>query len=339
MKDPFCAKLLDKKLTVDQIDDKESFLSSIKFFILNNDSIRSFVAERNISAAGLTDFKNLKAAELDEDKLKWMQSFIFQLFKEQKLATAGIEPMPAKKQIKFPFGKTVNHKATTDEVAEAVEQAVAFAGKFILPTNIEQFTTKINNPAEALADMAAFKQLVLNGSTTLALHLFDTATKFYKDNLANVRTADLVSTKFEDAELKASAKALKRVISIFSDLRGHSAEDYRNSFNDSSLRSLEKAMLVDGRVRAEDAAEAVVAAARAFGIEAPSAQKLLNMSTDKQHLILDAIITKFFKQLHLEKADSNVENAKVFISLVKKAYRTKMLFIKLNEIKQALDNV
>lgn len=93
-KDKNASLIFKKDLNLDDID-PDSFLATIKFYVLNNENVKRFVASRNdvknVDLATFTDYKNLRGNELDQQKLDNLQKFIQNIFREfSHLENSGI---------------------------------------------------------------------------------------------------------------------------------------------------------------------------------------------------------------------------------------------------------
>lgn len=102
-KDKRVALIFKKDSTVDQVEDKEKFLSTIKFFLLNNENVRKFVASRDnikeVSVRELGNWRKLRGSELDKDKFEWLKDFVKQLFKEHGSVVKGTISRDARKAV------------------------------------------------------------------------------------------------------------------------------------------------------------------------------------------------------------------------------------------------
>jgi hypothetical protein len=103
-KDKRANPVFKKDLKVEDIPDMAAFLTTLKFYLFNNDNVRSFVKTRDnvkeVFKSGYDELKVLKPAEIDQAKLDDILEFTAGLFKEHAFtARNGMSP-DLKKELK-----------------------------------------------------------------------------------------------------------------------------------------------------------------------------------------------------------------------------------------------
>jgi hypothetical protein len=102
-KDKQASLIFKKDLTLDKIDNVESFLSSIKYYLLNNDNIHSFIKSRNnikdVDTSYLASVRKMRAEKFNQEELDHLKQFVSDLFKEYKTVSNGTMSSDLKKEI------------------------------------------------------------------------------------------------------------------------------------------------------------------------------------------------------------------------------------------------
>jgi hypothetical protein len=102
-KDKQASLIFKKDLTLDKIDNVESFLSSIKYYLLNNDNILNFVKSRNnikdVDTTYLADVRKMRANKFDQGELDHLKQFVADLFKEYNTVSKGTMSPDLKKEL------------------------------------------------------------------------------------------------------------------------------------------------------------------------------------------------------------------------------------------------
>lgn len=87
-KDKRIAPILKKNFSIDDIEDKNAFLSTLKFFVLNNPNVRQFVNSRDgVRYVDNWWFKNIRSTtvkDIDQNRLDELRTFVQDLFKDHK---------------------------------------------------------------------------------------------------------------------------------------------------------------------------------------------------------------------------------------------------------------
>lgn len=103
-KDKRAAVLFKSDLSLDDIEDKEAFLATLKYYVLNNENVRSFVAMRHnvkdVDKDTLKGYRSLRGKDLDANTLKWLKEFIQDIFKENASVGRGTMSPDLKKELK-----------------------------------------------------------------------------------------------------------------------------------------------------------------------------------------------------------------------------------------------
>jgi len=99
------AKLIfSSDLTLDKIENKDAFLATIKYWLLNNENVKSFISSRHnirdLDIESLAEYRKLRGNDLDKDKLEWLQKFIKDIFKEYSSVEKGSMPPELRKKLK-----------------------------------------------------------------------------------------------------------------------------------------------------------------------------------------------------------------------------------------------
>lgn len=104
LKDKRAAILFKKDLTLDDIEDKDAFLATLKYWILNNESVRSFVAMRHdvkdLDKKTLLQYRSMRGKDLDANNLKWLIAFIQDVFKEHASVERAVMSSDLKRELK-----------------------------------------------------------------------------------------------------------------------------------------------------------------------------------------------------------------------------------------------
>ncbi len=102
-KDKNASLLFKKDLKLDDIPDRDAFLATVKYYVLNNDNVRSFIALRHnvkdLDKETLAKYRALRGSELDENKLKWLKEFIADIFKEHASVQRGTMSADLRKEL------------------------------------------------------------------------------------------------------------------------------------------------------------------------------------------------------------------------------------------------
>ena len=104
MKDPKAAIIFKKDLTLDQIQDKDAFLATMKFYVFNNENVRDFIRTRHnikdVSVNTLNEYRKMRGADMTQNNLTWLQDFVNSIFKEHSSVHKGSMSTDLKKQLK-----------------------------------------------------------------------------------------------------------------------------------------------------------------------------------------------------------------------------------------------
>lgn len=103
MKDPKVSAIFKKDLSLDSIEDKDAFLTTLKYYLFNNESVKSFVASRaglnRISKFEFDSLRKLKVADLTDDILQDIKDFAADAFKEHAATNRGSISTELKKEL------------------------------------------------------------------------------------------------------------------------------------------------------------------------------------------------------------------------------------------------
>ena len=87
-KDPRIAGIFKKDFKVEDIEDKDAFLATMKYWFFNNSNVQAFVNMRNnvkdASKSLNDDYRKMRAAQLDQRQLEVMKDVVADVFKEHK---------------------------------------------------------------------------------------------------------------------------------------------------------------------------------------------------------------------------------------------------------------
>jgi hypothetical protein len=201
-----------------------------------------------------------------------------------------------------------------------------------------------------MRDMPEFKQFLLNSTTTKVIHAFDTLLEFYNKELKAITDEHLSPEQFaRDSNLSYRMSKLKAFIKYFNVKEVHSkflsptnkksagprheltAEEYRNTINASDLKYLEKDLLISGKLTNADSGKSFDKLAKYLKYNLPST-KFWMMGAVKQQPVIKEVIDKFFKEIGLDKKENQSENARLMISLIRKAHRNAYMLEQLKDI-------
>ena len=103
LKDKTAKLIFSDSLTLDSIENKDAFLATIKYWILNNENVKAFIASRHdirdLDKQTLAAYRKMRGNDLDADKLEWLQKFIKNIFKEHSSVERGIMSADLKKKL------------------------------------------------------------------------------------------------------------------------------------------------------------------------------------------------------------------------------------------------
>jgi hypothetical protein len=104
LKDKNAKLIFSTDLTLDKIEDKEAFLATMKYWLLNNENVRQFIASRHnvrdLDKQSLSAYRQMRGKDLDEDKLEWLQQFVKNIFKEHGAVEKGTMSADLKKKLR-----------------------------------------------------------------------------------------------------------------------------------------------------------------------------------------------------------------------------------------------
>lgn len=102
-KDKRASQVLKKDLKLADIENPEAFLSTLKYYIFNNENVKNFVAIRdNVRDLDVPEFKRwrtLRANELTDKNLEWVSEFVRNIFKEHAYVERGSMSAELKRQL------------------------------------------------------------------------------------------------------------------------------------------------------------------------------------------------------------------------------------------------
>jgi hypothetical protein len=102
-KDKRASQVLKKGLKLSDIENPEAFLTTLKYYIFNNDNVRNFVEMRNnVRDIDVPEFKRwraLRASDLTEQNIEWITEFVQNLFKEHAYVERGSMSAELKRQL------------------------------------------------------------------------------------------------------------------------------------------------------------------------------------------------------------------------------------------------
>ena len=104
LKDKRISAIFKKNLSLDDIEDKEAFLATLKYWVLNNDSVKNFVASRqnvkDVDLGTFAGYRKMRGKDLTQDNLKWLSEFIQDIFKEYSSVEKGVMSPGLKKELR-----------------------------------------------------------------------------------------------------------------------------------------------------------------------------------------------------------------------------------------------
>ena len=104
LKDKHAALIFKKDLTIDDIEDKEAFLATLKYFLLNNEHVRAFVASRHnvkdVNKHEFDKFRKIRSADLKDTDITYLQAIVTSLFKEHASVERATLSGPLNKELK-----------------------------------------------------------------------------------------------------------------------------------------------------------------------------------------------------------------------------------------------
>lgn len=246
--------------------------------------------------------------------------------------------------------------------AKAIESISTFLDTFEIPSEVQGIIKEMgetrtiwsSDSIQLVNYPSLFKKLMLNSTTTIALHTFDKLLDFYNKNLHTLENEELRGDKYAtDEELVKKITKLKQFIEKFRQNVIHSkfkseknakgqgkkhdmnAEEYRATIKTSDLADFERAMLVGSRMTDSYAGRNVEMLAKNLGVELPSSARFTAFGETKQKPILQAIATAFLKSFGLSQGDYQ-ENAKTMINLIRKAYRNYALLSEIDSMYEVM---
>ena len=102
-KDEHCKVILKKDAALKDIVDKEKFLATIKYYVLNNQNVLAFVDARSnvkdLSMSLIRELRQLKASELNDTKFDLIKSTVASIFKENNSVNKGTLSASTRKEI------------------------------------------------------------------------------------------------------------------------------------------------------------------------------------------------------------------------------------------------
>lgn len=251
-----------------------------------------------------------------------------------------------------------------DENSPAIK-ALSLVEKFKETFEIPKITKELFDlPFSGVSDLNVlrnkdmFKKLILNSTTTEAVHATDKLIDFYNKELHVLSDDDLSADKFvSDEETYKKIDALKKLLKRFTEKVTHSkfkdatsksgkgevhkltGEELRTTIKSFDISALEKDLLTSGRIVSSDAARAFNTLARYLEVDLPSSAPISQFGAAKQQPIIDSTINKFFKLIDISKSNSTTENLKTMITLLRKANRNSALLQKLNYFNELLGEI
>jgi hypothetical protein len=246
--------------------------------------------------------------------------------------------------------------------AKAIESINTFLASFEIPSEVQGIIKEMgetrtiwsSDSIQLVNYPSLFKKLMLNSTTTIALHTFDKLLDFYNKNLHTLENEELRGDKYAtDEELVKKITKLKQFIEKFRQNVIHSkfksekntkgqgkkhdmtAEEYRATIKTSDLADFERAMLVGSRMTDSYAGRNVEMLAKNLGVDLPSSARFTAFGETKQKPILQAIASSFLKSLGLSEGDYQ-ENAKTMINLIRKAYRNYAMLMEIDSMNDVM---
>lgn len=199
-----------------------------------------------------------------------------------------------------------------------------------------------------MSDMSKFKKLVLNSTTTAAVHGFDKLFEFYNKALHALQSEDLRADKYvSNDEMRKKVDRLKEFVDMFRHDVSHSkfrndknpkgrgkkheltGEEYRATISPSDIKYIESDLMKHGKLIDRNAGRAFDDLAKYVGVALPSS-KFYMMGAPKQVPVIDEVISKFFNSIGVDKPADRTDAIKSMLNLIRKAHRN---YIMLEELK------
>ena len=212
-----------------------------------------------------------------------------------------------------------------------------------------------DSPTKLMSDMTLFKKLLLNGTTTAAVHAMDVLLDFYNKHLADLKDEDTrADSTAHSEELTAQALQLKQLISHFTGKVQHSkfksdknttahgkvheltGEEYRTTISSHDMKYLEKDLMTGGRISDRNAGHEFSMIAKAVGAQLPTSASIERFGAATQEPVIDDVLKKFFSALGLDEPADRTEAIKSMINLLRKAHRN---YVMLQELHRLHDKI
>lgn len=104
LKDKVAKLIFSSDLTPDKIEDKDAFMATMKYWLLNNENVRAFIASRHnikdLDKETLAGYRQLRGKDLDENRLEWLQQFVKNIFKEHTSVEKGTMSPALRKELR-----------------------------------------------------------------------------------------------------------------------------------------------------------------------------------------------------------------------------------------------
>lgn len=250
-------------------------------------------------------------------------------------------------------------------VNSSIESVLQFIETFTFPDEINLINNSdlsniiwAHTSVKILKYPKVFKQLILNGTTTVAVHAVDKLHKFYNNSLSHLTDNDLRADNFSNnEELRLKASKLKKIISLFNEEVSHlkfknekkssskdkryklNGEEYRSTQDAVDLRQLEKQLLTNGKIVNSEGDGFIENLSKSLGVKLPTTAKLSRFGDAKQLPYINEIISAFFNAVNLDKPEDKTESIKVMINLIRKAYRNYVLLQELKSFKEKFESL
>ena len=246
-------------------------------------------------------------------------------------------------------------------IASVIRATTSFAKTFDINDLLDVTKNDFRRPVWAsssiaiLANINLFKKLVLNSATTSVIHSYDKALEFYKKELDKVTKDELTADKYATKEeLRKKVEQLDKLIANFRNNVVHSkfksdknlkavgkqheltGEEYRTTIKCYDVNTLEKELLVKGKIDSREGDMAIKDLANAVGVTLPGSSNMSKFGAPKQKPVFDEIVEAFFKNTGLDKPVDTNEGIKTILNLIRKAYRNYEMTELLENIQEIL---
>lgn len=207
-----------------------------------------------------------------------------------------------------------------------------------------------------MQNKSVFKKLLLNSTTTAAVHSFDKLTELYNKELKDLSDEDLRTDKhISDDETRRKVVKLKGFMSTFQKVVFHSkfrndsnykgkgkkheltGEEYRATIKPFDLEAIEKDLLTHGRIfSAGDKSFWALAHSLSVDLTSP---KFHMLGSVRQLPIIDTVIDAFYKMVDVDRPSEKAEAIKGMLNLIRKAHRNYIMLKEIKEIHETLQDL